>query len=242
MDKSRATLRGARIGAMYPSRAGSAMASALLGILTLLAPACARHSALLTPSPQSLSRAAPDSFRVELQTSRGRVVVLAHRAWSPLGVDRLYYLVRHGYYDGTRFFRVVPGFVVQWGLTGDSALNAAWKRRLLPDERVAHSNTRGTLSYARGGPNTRGVQLYVNLADNPRLDTLNRFGFPPIGEVVEGMALLDSMYAGYSCRRGSQGTCPSQDSIALGGDRYLARVHPLLDFIRRARVRRNWRS
>jgi peptidyl-prolyl cis-trans isomerase A (cyclophilin A) len=195
---------------------------------------------LLAPTPKDLARVAPDSFLVELATSRGRVVIAAHRAWSPLGVDRLYLLVRHGYYDGARFFRVVPGFVVQWGISGDSAVNAAWRNRSIPDEPVRGSNTRGRLSYARGGPNTRGVQLFVNLVDNPRLDTANTFGFPPLGEVREGMAVLDSLFAGYSCRRGSQGTCPAQDSIQARGNHYLLRTYPKLDAILTARVIRRW--
>ncbi|HEV8612220.1 MAG TPA: peptidylprolyl isomerase [Gemmatimonadales bacterium] len=208
----------------------------LVGSLAIASFSCARHSSLLAPTPEELGRVAPDSFLVELTTSRGRVLLAAHRDWSPRGVDRLYFLVRHGYYDGARFFRMVPGFVVQWGISGDSAINAVWKERRLPDEPVRRSNTRGTLAYARGGPNTRSVQLYVNLGDNARLDTTSSFGFPPLGEVLEGITLLDSLYAGYSCRRGSQGTCPSQDSIETQGNAYLARVYPRLDYLIKARV------
>lgn len=169
-------------------------------------------------------------------------MVTAHRDWSPLAVDRFHFLVQHHYYDGERFFRVVPGFVVQWGISGDSAVNGVWNGRSVPDEPVRRSNTRGRVSYARGGPNTRGTQLYVNLADNPRLDTITTFGFPPIGEVTEGMVVVDSMYAGYSCRRGSVGTCPVQDSIQARGNGYLARLYPRLDFIREASVIREWKA
>ena len=222
-----------------PARLGG-----LLLFLVLL-DGCAGRSPLLAPTPRELARQAPDSFLVQLVTSRGNVVIAARRAWSPLGVDRLQSFVSwlhtyNRYYDGARFFRVVPGFVVQWGLSGDSSVNAAWKNRDLPDEPVRQSNVRGRLSYARGGPNTRSVQLYVNLADNIRLDTTSSFGFPAIGEVVDGMALLDSMFAEYSCRRGSQGTCPSQDSIQLKGNAYLSRVYPRLDYIRSARVIKQW--
>ncbi len=202
---------------------------------------CAGHSRLLAPTPRDLAREAPDSFLVELVTTRGSVVIAARREWSPLGVDRFHFLVRQRYYDGARFFRVVPGFVAQWGISGDSAVNAAWKARDLPDEPVRQSNARGKISYARGGPNTRSVQLYVNLANNARLDTTSSFGFPPIGEVVEGMAVMDSMFAEYSCRRGSQGTCPAQDSIQLKGNAYLDRVYPKLDHIRTARVIKEWK-
>jgi len=214
--------------------------SAILGLAAVAA--CARSSPLLHPTPRDLAWVAPDSFLVTLSTSRGPVVIAAHRHWSPLAVDRLHFLVRNRYYDGARFFRMVPGFVVQWGLAADPALTAVWSNRNLPDEPVRQSNTRGRLAYARGGPNTRSVQLYVNLGGNARLDTLNTFGFPPIGEVLEGMDRLDSLFAGYSCQRGSQGTCPSQDSIRIGGDMYLARVHPKLDYIREARVTKEWRA
>ncbi len=207
-------------------------------LLGVLAAACSRHSPLLAPSPQELARAAPDSFLVELVTNRGVVRLGLHRAWSPLGVDRVHFLVRRHFYDGARFFRMVPGFVVQWGLSGDTAVNRAWRARLLPDEPVRQSNTRGRLAFARGGPNTRGAQLYVNLADNPRLDTTSTFGFPPVGEVLAGLPILDSLFAGYSCRRGSQGSCPPQDSIQVKGAAFLARVYPKLDYIVKARVRK----
>lgn len=179
---------------------------------------------------------------MQLETSRGRVTFAAHRDWSPLAVDRLHFLTVHHYYDDARFFRMIPGFVVQWGIAADPAVNKVWDDRTVPDEPVRRSNARGTLAYARGGPDTRGTQLYVNLGNNARLDTLNTFGFPPIGEVREGLDLLDSMFAGYSCRRGSVGTCPSQDSIQLQGKRYLERVYPKLDFIRTARVIREWQK
>ena len=216
------------------------MRSGYVGLL-LAALGCSRHSPLLTPTAKELARAAPDSFQVSLITSRGLVTLVAHREWSPLAVDRFHFLVQSGFYDGARFFRVVPGFVVQWGITGDSAVNASWRERQLPDEPVKQSNTRGRISYARGGPNTRGTQLYVNLADNRRLDTTSTFGFPPIAEVREGIALFDSVFAEYSCRRGSQGTCPSQDSIRLKGSEYLSRVFPKLDYIRTARITKRWK-
>ena len=206
----------------------------------LVALACSGHSVLLAPMPKDLSRVGPDSFLVQLETSRGDVTFMAHRAWSPLGVDRIHLLIKNGFYDGARFFRVVPEFVVQWGLNGDPAVNRAWNNRNLPDEPLRESNVRGRISYARGGPNTRGVQLYVNLGDNRRLDTTSTFGFPPIAEVRAGMERMDSMFA--SCPRvGPAGTCPSQDSIRLQGNGYLDRVHPRLDYIRRARIVREWR-
>lgn len=204
--------------------------------------ACARRSPLLAPTPKDLARVGPDSFLVQLETTRGNIELMAHRAWSPLGVDRMHFLLSQGYYGGARFFRVVPGFVVQWGISRDTSVNKVWNDRDLPDEPVRQSNIRGRISYARAGPNTRSVQLYVNLADNSRLDTATVFGFPPIGEVREGMALMDSMYAGYSCRRGNQGTCPNQDSIQAQGEAYLNRWFPQLDVIKKARIVREWKK
>lgn len=207
----------------------------------MTAASCAGHSPLLQPTPRDLAWTAPDSFVVAFETSRGTFTVAAHRDWSPLGVDRLHFLVAHGYYDGARFFRVVPGFVVQWGIAASPALSSVWGERSLPDEPVRRSNTRGRMSYARSGPNTRSVQVYVNTGNNPRLDTTSTFGFPPIGEVTDGLVLIDSMYAEYSCRRGSQGTCPSQDSLEAKGNAYAERVYPRLDFIKRARIVREWK-
>lgn len=204
--------------------------------------ACSSRSPLFSPTPRDLALVGPDSFQVQFETTRGRFLMTAHREWSPLAVDRLYQLVKLGYYDGTRFFRVVPGFVVQWGISGDPGVNTVWLDRRLPDEPVRNGNLRGRVSYARGGPNTRSVQLYINLADNVRLDTTSTFGFPAIGEIVEGMAVVDSMYDGYSCRRGSVGTCPSQDSLRLQGESYARRVHPQLDQVRRAWVIREWKK
>lgn len=179
---------------------------------------------------------------VSFSTTRGDFAVAAHRDWSPLGVDRFHFLVRQGYYDGARFFRVIPGFVAQWGIAGDPAVNAVWQERAIPDEPVRQSNVRGFVAYARGGPNTRGVQLYVNLGNNARLDTLNTFGFPPVAQVIRGLPVVDSLYAGYSCRRGSMNTCPDQDSINVKGNQYLGRAFPKLDYIKAARVIREWRS
>ncbi|MFN0177613.1 MAG: peptidylprolyl isomerase [Gemmatimonadales bacterium] len=202
--------------------------------------ACRGPDPLLAPAPRALVRAAPDSFDVRLETSRGPVVLRARRHWSPLGVDRFHYLVRHRYYDQTRFFRVVGGFVAQWGLSGDPRINAAWEGKTIQDEPVRASNTRGRVAYARGGPDTRSVQLYISYGDNSRLDTLNTFGFPPIGEIVDGMTTVDSFTFEYGGTRTDRKPGPSQDSIRVAGNGYLAREFPRLDFIRTARVVRSW--
>ncbi len=178
---------------------------------------------------------------MRFETTKGPFVLRARRDWSPKGVDRFHYLVRHGFYDEARFFRVVGGFVAQWGLTGRPPLDSIWQSRRLDDEPVRASNTRGRVAFARGGPNTRSIQLYVNLVDNVRLDTTNTFGFPPIGEVISGMEAADSLYYGYGGTRANRLPGPSQDSIRVAGVAYLDRTFPLLDRIVRARVIHEWR-
>ena len=216
--------------------AAACVGAAALGAGSLAG--CVKRS----PIPRAGERApaAPDSFRVAFETSRGRFDVVAHRAWAPFGVDRFYDLVRRRYYDDARFFRVVAGFVAQFGLSGDPRVTEAWRSRAIPDEPVRQTNRRGRVAFARGGPNTRAAQLYINLRDNARLDTLNGFGFPPIGEVVSGMEVVDSLHAGYG-EAAPRGRGPSQDSIRAQGNDYLRRAFPQLDFIRRARVVRRWR-
>lgn len=198
--------------------------------------------------PEGLSEnvAVPDSFVVAFETTRGRFDVMARKNWAPVGVDRFYTLIRSRHYDNARFFRVVKDFVAQFGLSGDPKIDDAWKIRRIADEPVRHTNSRGTIAYARGGPGTRSVQLFVNLRDNPRLDSLNGFGFPPIAEVVDGMAVVDSLYSGYGDgaarggpQPGRQG--PSQDSIVTQGNAYLLRGWPRLDYIKTARVVKEWR-
>lgn len=188
----------------------------------------------------------PDSFIVRFETSRGPVDVLARKSWAPNGVDRFYTLVENRYYDEARFFRVVKGFVAQFGLSAKPELTAAWRVRAIADEPVKHSNTRGTIAYARGGPGTRTAQLFFNLVDNVRLDTANVFGFPPIGEVIAGMVAVDSLYSGYgnaAPRSGPTATAsgPQQDSITRQGNAYLQRGWPKLDHVKTARVIREWR-
>jgi len=213
-------------------------ATALVLVVSLAA--CAGHSPLLSPDPAQVDRAAPDSFDVRFETTRGGFVVRARRHWSPNGVDRFYYLASHGFYDGARFFRVITGFVAQFGLSGRPAVDSVWQDRSIPDEPVHETNRRGTVSYARGGPNTRSAQLYINLVDNPRLDTISTFGFPPIGEVVEGMPVADLLYAGYGGNRQERLPGPSQDSIQVAGNAYLDRYFPRLDAIRQGQVVRAW--
>jgi peptidyl-prolyl cis-trans isomerase A (cyclophilin A) len=185
--------------------------------------ACTEKAA--PPAKQIVSGPAPDSFRVAFETSKGRFVVQVNRAWAPLGADRFRDLVHDGFFDDARFFRVVPGFVAQFGLNGDPQKNVPWDKRI-GDDSVRQTNARGTLVFATEGPRTRTHQLFINLVDNPRLDKL---GFAPIGRVVDGMSAVDSLYGGYGDR-------PDQEFIQSLGNSYLQRMFPKLDYVKTARV------
>jgi len=208
-------------------------------VIGLLASCDRQQSPLLQVTEAELAQPAPDSFLVNFETSRGNFAVMARRAWAPAGVQRFYHLTRRGYHDTTYFFRVVENFVAQFGISGDPAVYAAWRGRSIPDDSVRHSNTRGTLSFASQGPNTRSVQLFINLKDNPRLDEIAG-GFAPIGEVVEGMSVVDGLYDRYG-EGAPRGLGPRQDMIAAQGNDYLRRHFSKLDLIRRATIAREWR-
>jgi peptidyl-prolyl cis-trans isomerase A (cyclophilin A) len=182
------------------------------------------------PASASGQGTAPDSFLVALATNRGDVVIAVHRDWAPRGADRVYQLASAGFYDGARFFRVVPGFVAQFGLPGEPGLSRAEIAAAIPDDPVRRSNLHGTVTFASAGPNTRTTQLFINLADNPRLDAL---GFAPIGQVVGGVGFADAL-------NGQYGEAPSQEAIRRQGNAYLTRAFPKLDYIQTARVVRAW--
>ncbi len=201
----------------------------LFPFCVLLALGCKARDAAPQLSRAEAVAPVPDSFVVALTTSRGPVTLLVHRDWAPLGAERFYRLVQGGFYDGARFFRVVKGFVVQFGLPADPRVGRAWVSRAIQDDPVRHSNRRGTLVFASAGPNSRTTQLFINLADNPRLDTFGGIGFPPIGAVTDGMAAVDAL-------NGEYGEAPSQDAIQQYGNAYLERLYPRLDYIRTARV------
>ena len=184
----------------------------------------ASHASLLKPA--LLNAKAPADFKVRFTTSAGDFVVEVHRDWAPLGADRFYNLVRHGFFTNASFFRVVPGFVVQFGLNADPAVNKAWEHADISDDPVKHTNQRGTLVFATAGPNTRTTQLFINFGDNGRLDGM---GFAPFGEVIEGMATVDKIYAAY-------GEQPQQDLITSQGDAYISKNFPKIDKIKFARM------
>lgn len=179
-----------------------------------------------------MSLTAPDSFDVRFETTKGDFVVRARREWAPHGVDRFYSLVEDGFFDDTRFYRVIDGFVVQFGLSGDPRENATSRPRTIPDDQVVTNNVKGTVTFAMAGPDTRTTQLFINLVDNRRLDTM---GFAPIGEVVDGMDVVESLHSGYG-EGAPRGRGPDQSRIHAEGNAYLDREYPELDAIRRASV------
>jgi peptidyl-prolyl cis-trans isomerase A (cyclophilin A) len=177
-------------------------------------------------NPASFKAKAPDIFKARFSTTAGDFVVEVHRDWAPLGADRFYNLVRSGYFTNAAFFRVVKGFVVQFGLSASPAVNKVWSVARIQDDPVVQSNKRGTLVFATAGPNTRTTQFFINYADNSRLDGM---GFAPFGTVVEGMDVVDKIFPGYREK-------PQQDLITDQGDAYLKANFPMIDKIKLARV------
>lgn len=182
--------------------------------------------------PSGAETRAPAVFLTRFETSKGPFVIETHRSWAPRGADRFHQLVRSGFYDNTRFFRVVTSFMVQFGAHGDPEVNAAWESLTIPDDSVTQSNRRGFVSFAMAGPNTRTTQIFINLIDNTQLDGM---GFAPFGQVVEGMSVIDSLYADYGDGPPS-GFGPDQTRLMREGNSYLEREFPKLDFIRTARI------
>ena len=212
------------------------MRALALILLSFVVTACARTpQPVVVPEPAHVYAAGvvPDSFVVRLATTKGDVDLLLRRNWAPLGVGQFYEAVHANYYDGARFFRAIRGFVVQFGIAAEPAASAQWRTRTIQDDPVTESNRRGTVVFASGGPNTRTVQMFINLRDNARLDGL---GFPPIGEVIAGMEFVDALYTGY----GDGGTAPDQGLLNREGEAYLAANFPLLDQITTARIVRAW--
>lgn len=175
---------------------------------------------------------APPVFRTHFETSAGVFEIEVHREWAPRGADRFYHLVQSGYYDGIRFFRVLAGFMAQFGISGDPKVAAAWRERRLPDDPVRQSNTRGMVSFATAGPNTRTTQAFINYGDNSALDGM---GFAPFGRVVEGMDVVDRLYADYG-EGAPRGRGPDQGRIQAEGNAYLERDFPQLDYVIRATI------
>ncbi len=224
--------------------------SALLILASGLTVSCSRAPALLDEEASSAARErpgpllrvddpvwnepAPDTFRIEITTDLGPFQVELYRDWAPHGVDRLYQLVRHGFYDDSRFFRVRDGYIVQFGIAGDPAIARAWREQTIPDDPVVGSNTYGTLGFAMTGPDTRTTQLYINLTDNSHLDA---DGFAPIGRVTVGMeGVVQRLHAGHGERAGGGMRGGRQGRIFAEGNLHLDEDFPSLSRLTAARV------
>jgi peptidyl-prolyl cis-trans isomerase A (cyclophilin A) len=198
-----------------------------LWIVALLVAIPAAYAQTALKNPSALKERAPAVYKVKFDTTAGVFEVEVHTDWAPIGADRFYNLVKNGYYDGCRFFRVVPGFVVQFGINGDAAIQRNWTNATIPDDKVTQGNTRGFVTFAKSSePNSRTTQLFVNFADNSRL---NRQGFAPFGKVTMGMEVVDKIFSGY-------GEKPDQDRIEKEGNAYLTKNFPKLDYIKKATI------
>jgi peptidyl-prolyl cis-trans isomerase A (cyclophilin A) len=182
--------------------------------------------------PATLHDHAPAVYQARFVTTQGIFIIEVHRAWAPLGADRFYNLVKYGYYNGNSFFRVLPGFVVQFGISPKPALNRIWNHASIKDDPVARTNLRGYVTFATAGPNTRTTQVFIDLADNSRLDSQ---GFAPFGQVTQGMDAVDKFYSGYG-EGAPEGHGPSQELLTKLGKPYLDKNFPKLDSIKAASI------
>jgi peptidyl-prolyl cis-trans isomerase A (cyclophilin A) len=179
-------------------------------------------------NPAALKDVAPAEYRALFDTSAGPFVILVHRSWAPKGADRFYNLVKYGFFDNCRFFRVLPNFMVQFGINGDPVVQGPWRNANLQDEPAKQSNRRGTITFATAGPHSRTTQVFINFKDNTFLDPQ---GFTPFGEVVTGMEVVAKINAEYKEQ-------PDQQRIQQSGNAYLTKAFPRLDYVRRATIQR----
>jgi peptidyl-prolyl cis-trans isomerase A (cyclophilin A) len=199
-----------------------------LTLAVALTPVAALAQKPSLSNPASLTEKAPDTFRVRLDTSAGPIVIQVRREWAPLGADRFYNLVKNGFYDGARFFRVLSGFMAQVGMSGEPSIQKVWSRANFNDDPVKQSNKRGFVTFAKtGAPNSRSTQFFINFGDNNFLD---KQGFAPFGEVVEGMAVVDKLHS-----YGKENV-PDQGRIINEGNAYLQKEYPKLDYIKKATI------
>lgn len=203
-------------------------ATLLFGAVSAYAPAMAANLS----DPASLKERAPNEYKAKFVTSKGTFVIQVQRDWAPNGADRFYNLVKSGFYNDARFFRVIDGFMVQFGINGNPDLSAIWREARIPDDPVRESNDRGTVTFATAGPNTRTTQVFINFNNN---SSLNGQGFAPFGKVVSGMDVVDSFFKGYG-EGAPRGNGPSQGLLQSQGNAYLITKFPKLDYIKKATI------
>ncbi len=189
---------------------------------------------LLMAFPAAQGHQAPAVYRVRIDTTAGSFVIEAHRDWAPHAADRFYELVRDGYYNDSRFFRVVPGRWVQFGISGDPQVAERWRDRVITDDPLIKPNTAGFVAFANTGPNTRSTEIYINTGDNTRNDHEN--GFAPFGQVISGMGTVEKLYGGYGEHSGGGMRAGHQDAMFHGGNAWLDENYPKLDTLIRATV------
>lgn len=183
-------------------------------------------------NPASAAEKSPENFKVLFRTTKGDFTLEVTRAWAPLGADRFYSMVKAGYFTDIAFFRVISGFMAQFGIHGDPAVSAGWREANISDDTVKQSNRKGFVTFATAGPDTRTTQLFINYADNPRLDEM---GFSPFGKVTEGMDVIESVYSGYG-EGAPRGAGPDQGRVQKEGNAYLKKYFPRLDYITGASI------
>lgn len=214
-----------------PTRtAAVAVALTIAAGITVAAQATRGKPALMDPA--AAKEQAPATFNAQFDTSAGPFVVEVHREWAPIGADRFYNLVKRGFFDNARFFRVIPGFMAQFGINGDPSISAVWRGARIPDDPVKQSNRKGYITFATGGPGTRTTQLFISLVDNVRLDAS---GFAPFGQVVSGMNVVEKLYGGYG-EGAPAGKGPEQGRVQMEGNTYLEAQFPMLDYIKMATI------
>jgi len=184
-------------------------------------------------NPGALTEKAPDTYKVKFDTSKGPFVIEVHRAWAPVGADRFYNLVKNGFYDDTRFFRVLDGFMAQIGINGNPSVQSSWRTATIQDDPVKEGNKRGYVTFAKSGaPNSRSTQIFINYRDNTNLD---RQGFAAFGQVTSGMDVVDKLYSGYG-EGAPSGRGPEQGRIQSEGNAYLVKDFPKLDYVKKATI------
>ena len=202
-------------------------------VLSLLLVAAACTSPLMNPASDAMNQVATDIFHARFETSKGAFVIEVQREWAPQGADRFYSLVSNGFYDDTHFFRVIDGFMAQFGIPGNPAVATAWRDTGIADDPVTQSNLRGSVTFAMTSqPNSRSSQLFINFVDNTNLDAM---GFAPFGRVVEGMDVVDQLYSGYG-EGAPSGEGPDQSRISMEGSQYLTSEFPEMDWITQATI------
>jgi len=183
-------------------------------------------------NPAALTEQAPATYKARFDTSKGVFVIDVRREWAPVGADRFYNLVKNGFYDDNRFFRVISGFMVQFGINGNPQVATSWRSAQIKDDPVKQSNKRGFITFATAGANSRTTQVFINFGDNARLDSS---GFAPFGQVTTGMNVVDQLYSEYG-EGAPNGRGPNQGRIQSEGNTYLTKEFPNLDFVRKASI------